>query len=255
MRDKNVAGILALFFGYFGIHRFYLGQIGLGIFYALFFWFPVMWVVAFIDAIALFSMDQKVFDLKYNKEALAASERGYYNDRPQPREESRRPAAPERGRRPAEAPRQQAAATPYKQSGISKYKDFDYEGAIEDFKKSLEIAPKDIAVHFNIACAFSLTEQSERAFFHLDKAVAMGFNDFPRIKTHDAFAYLRIQPQFEEFERNGFRLVPQLDVPKADLLSSSPSDLLEQLKKLGELREKGLLTEAEFVAQKKKLLS
>jgi TM2 domain-containing membrane protein YozV len=68
MKDKNVAGILALFLGWVGIHRFYLGQVGLGILYAVFFWFPVFWLIALIDAIVLFSMDKDVFDVKYNKE-------------------------------------------------------------------------------------------------------------------------------------------------------------------------------------------
>ena len=94
----------------------------------------------------------------------------------------------------------------------------------------------------------------EQSFFHLDKAVGYGFNDLKRIQEHDALAYLRIQESFDEFEENGYRLVKQLEAPKEDLLDDAPSDLLEQLKRLGELREKGLLTEEEFAAQKKKLL-
>ena len=122
-----------------------------------------------------------------------------------------------------------------------------------------------MAVHFNIACAYSLNEQVDKAFYHLDRAVALGFNDFKRIKEHDALAYIRIQDQFDEFEQNGFRLIKQLDAPKENLLdtplelsdnasANESADLLEQLQKLGELREKGLLTEEEFAAQKKRLL-
>jgi len=143
---------------------------------------------------------------------------------------------------------------PYKQSGIKKYKDFDLEAAIEDFKKGLEIDPNDISLNFNIACAYSLTEQVDLAYQHLSKAVENGFKDFEKIKTHDDLAYVRIQPQFEEFETNGFRLIEQLqlDAPKEDLLSDDL--LLSQLKRLAELKEKGLITEKEFDIEKRKLM-
>ena len=55
-------------------------------------------------------------------------------------------------------PRPRKRPNPYKKSGVEKYKEYEYEGAIEDFKKALEIDPKDIPTHFNIACAYSLTE-------------------------------------------------------------------------------------------------
>jgi TM2 domain-containing membrane protein YozV len=267
MKDKNVAGILALFFGWLGIHRFYLGQIGLGIVYLFFFW--ISWVIALIDAIAFFAMDEDEFNRKYNRAYFRQQEPGYTRydrrkDRDLRRQERQQKRPVERQRnstRPTRTPStseyrrpQVRRENPFKASGIQKFKDFDYDGAVRDFNKALEIAPKDIAIHFNLACAHSLTENSDKAFFHLDKAVANGFDDFKRIKEHDALAFLRIQDQFDQFEGNGFRLTPQLDAPKDDLLSSPRGDLLEQLKRLGDLREKGLLTEEEFVAQKRKLL-
>lgn len=274
MKDKNVAGILALFFGWLGIHRFYLGQIGLGIVYLFFFW--ISWIVALIDAIALFAMDEHDFNRKYNKAYFdpqgpgsnSRNDRYAQRQRDQARRmESRQRRADDRVRQaenrtttpqrnhPRQAqPAQVRRENPFKSSGIQKFKDYDYEGSIRDFTKALEVAPKDIAIHFNLACAYSLTENADKAFFHLDKAVANGFDDFRRIKEHDALAFLRIQDQFDQFEGNGFRLTPQLNAPKDDLLSSPRGDLLDQLKRLGDLREKGLLTEEEFVAQKRKLL-
>ncbi len=294
MRDKNVAGILALFFGWAGIHRFYLGQVGLGILYAILLFTGVSAILGLIDAIVFFSMDQEVFDYKYNESAIRRRRRMDHRrrrydtdfdreerrrrerrvDRYQGREkrrelnETRRTESRKYYKRPTPKP---VKSNPYKNSGIKKYKDYDYDGAVEDFKKALEIDDKDIAVHFNIACAYSLNEEAEKAFYHLDKAVELGFNDFKRIKEHDALAFLRIQDEFETFESNGFRLekTQQLESPKEDLLEQASqlseeeksieeelqsADLLEQLKKLGELREKGLLTEEEFVVQKRKLL-
>jgi len=271
MKDKNVAGILALFFGWMGIHRFYLGQVGLGILYALLFWSGISAVLGLIDAIVFFSMDKDAFDIKYNRRYYRAERRResdfdrrqYRRDRwerrverrrePQHMAERQRPVNQHQQRRPAPKKRTKRP-NPYKTSGRKKYMEYDYDGAIADFQKALEIDPKDVAVHFNLACAYSLNENTQKSLEHLDKAVAFGFDDFNRIREHDALAYLRIQPEFEQFEANDFRLAAQLEAPKEDLLDSS-TELLEQLKKLGELREKGLLTDEEFDVQKKKLLN
>ncbi|MCB0598316.1 MAG: NINE protein [Lewinellaceae bacterium] len=275
MKEKNVAGILALFLGWLGVHRFYLGQTGLGIFYLIFSWlFPVMLIVGLIDAISFFSMDQDVFDRKYNREYPKRRDTDFNRrdysrrNREQPREARRE----KRDTRRYDTQRQRQYQRPqprpprrnlYKASGIKKYKDYDYDGAIEDFNKSLDIEPNDVATHFNLACAYSLNEKPEKAFFHLDRAVANGFNDFQRIKEHDALAFLRIQPEFDAFEKNGFRQQQQATAEEPpgkeageqeEEILEGQTDLLEQLRRLGDLREKGLLTEEEFTSQKRKLL-
>ncbi|MBI1226384.1 MAG: NINE protein [Bacteroidetes bacterium] len=261
MRDKNVAGVLALFLGWVGVHRFYLGQVGRGILYAVFCWFPLFWLIALIDAIVLFSMDKDVFDLKYNKEAWQRQQQMAQRpdfQRNQPSHDFERRNYQHTP--PPPMPKKQASRpNPYKQAGLDKFKDFDYAGAIADFNKSLEIAPKDIATHFNLACAYSLVEDKEAAFTHLDQAVQFGFKDVQKIKEHHALAYLRIQKEFEPFEENGFRIPPKtVENPtgpssKDDLLASKP-DLLDRLQKLAALREHGLLTEAEFVEERRKLM-
>ncbi|MFK7809571.1 MAG: tetratricopeptide repeat protein [Saprospiraceae bacterium] len=162
------------------------------------------------------------------------------------REPVRQRQAPPARRKPKRAPKN----NPFRSSGLAKFKDFDYDGAIEDFTKALQINNEDIAVHFNLACAYSLTEQKDKSMYHIDRAVALGFKDFEKIRTHDALAYLRIQDEYEGFEKSGFRLTGA----KAGSRSAGDTALLDQLAKLAELREKGLLTEEEFVIQKKKLL-
>jgi len=267
MKDKNVTAILALFLGYFGVHRFYLGQIGLGLLYFI----PVVGIIlAFIDFIAFLSMDQDVFDIKYNKRYMETTYRKRNTDfdrrernRPQGRPERTSQGRPNRSdlkrereaavKKQREVYQQKAAKNinPYKKSGIEKFKDYDFDGAIDDFEKALTINDKDPSIHFNLACAYSLTEQKGEAFFHLDKAVKCGFKLFDKIKTHDALAYLRIQDEYEDFEKNDFQLETEIEHEEAPAING---DLLEQLKKLGELREKGLLTEEEFTSQKKRLL-
>ena len=167
--------------------------------------------------------------------------------------EYRRPA-PQPKSRPKPKPR--SKPNPYKKSGVDKYKEFDYEGAIEDFKKALEINPRDIPTLFNIACAYSLTEQKEQAFIHISKAVEYGFKDLDKIRTHDAFAYIRVQDEFEQFEKNGFRWTkrPSDETKSENNETAVDPDLLEKLKRLAELRDRGILTEEEFTLQKEKLL-
>jgi TM2 domain-containing membrane protein YozV len=50
-KSKVVAGLLGIFLGGFGIHKFYLGQVGLGIFYFLFSWTLIPAIIGFIEGI------------------------------------------------------------------------------------------------------------------------------------------------------------------------------------------------------------
>ncbi len=65
-KDKNVAALLALFFGGIGAHKFYLGQPGWGIVYLLFFWTFIPSIAAVIEFILLAVMDQEAFDRRFN---------------------------------------------------------------------------------------------------------------------------------------------------------------------------------------------
>lgn len=252
MKNKTTAGLFALFLGWAGIHRFYLGQTGLGILYFfLMFVFGISFILGLIDAIVFFSMSDAEFDRKYN----SPEQQGRYD-----RKKIYGPYSQQRGKLPAVPKNAQSnrdVQNPYKINGIKKYKEFDLEGAIDDFKKGLEIHPRDISLHFNLACAYSLTEQVDKAYVHLDKAVNLGFNDFEKIKTHDDLAYVRIQDRFEEFQHNGYKLSGSGEQQASDkeAVEEHIQDdlLLSQLKRLSELRDRGLLSEQEFVIEKKKL--
>jgi TM2 domain-containing membrane protein YozV len=253
MRNKTAAGLFALFFGWAGVHRFYLGQVGLGIVYFFLMFLFISPILSIIDAIVFFSMDEETFNRKYNTNQQLVPP--IYNRRPgYPQAQTRQAGQSQRKvRMPA-----LELQNPYKVTGIKKYKEFDLEGAIEDFNKGLEIQPNDISLHFNLACAYSLTEKVDKAYAHLDKAVALGFTDFEKIKTHDDLAYVRIQDRFDAFKDNGFRL----ELPPTDLKTEPAHQeketiqddvLLSQLKRLAELRDRGLLSEQEFIIEKKKL--
>jgi len=272
MKNKTVAGVLALMGGYAGIHRFYLGQVGLGMAYILLlpiFLIAGLWaipfIVGFVDAAKFLSMDQAAFDEKYN--GGDPRTRGYNRGKERARRQSNR--SERRQERSSSFPPQKrkpnkAATNKYLKAGIDKFKDYDFEEAISLFNQALKGDPKNAAVHFNLGCAYSLTENKDKAFYHLDRAVALGLDDFDILKTRDHLAYVRIQPEWQQFEANGFRLAQQINAPKAegDLLNSTPKaepqelsgDLLEELQQLATLKKNGLLTEAEFRIEKEKLL-
>ena len=50
-KDRLVATLLALLLGSFGVHRFYLGNIALGVVYLLFFWTGIPGFIAWLEAI------------------------------------------------------------------------------------------------------------------------------------------------------------------------------------------------------------
>ncbi len=301
MKDKNLAAVLAFFGGPVGLHRFYLGQVGLGILYILL--VPISWLLGVIDAITFLSMTQEAFDEKYNKEQYFAgagqrnptrrilpqrgqsttSNRPPMNDRERRYQQRQRERAQrEQRRNQARSNRQPSINQPSRQrqtpvapavsngsaeraAGLKYFRDFEYDRAIMAFGRALEKNPQDVASHFNIACSYSCEEQADKAFYHLDRAVALGFADFERIRAHDSLAFLRIQPAYEAFAENGYRLAPDLSAEETVLenpiaseemveLPEINDDLLDQLQRLATLREKGLLTEDEFSAQKKRLL-
>ncbi len=71
MRNRIVAGLFGIFLGGFGIHKFYLGKIGQGIFYIVFSWTLIPSFIGFIEGIIYLSMSEESFNQKYNR-ALTA---------------------------------------------------------------------------------------------------------------------------------------------------------------------------------------
>ncbi|MDC0718100.1 TM2 domain-containing protein [Nannocystis bainbridge] len=65
-RNKWVAALLAFFLGGFGIHKFYLGQTGMGIVYLLFFWTLIPMVISLIETLLLVLASQREFDVRFN---------------------------------------------------------------------------------------------------------------------------------------------------------------------------------------------
>lgn len=67
-KSKIAAALFAFFLGSFGIHKFYLGQIGLGFLYLLFCWTFILALVAFVEGILYLTMSDDAFNDKYGLE-------------------------------------------------------------------------------------------------------------------------------------------------------------------------------------------
>ena len=64
-KNKTTAGVLALLLGGIGVHRFYLGQIGLGIVYLLFCWTFIPMLIGFVEGVLFLTMSDEEFARKY----------------------------------------------------------------------------------------------------------------------------------------------------------------------------------------------
>ncbi|MDW0116078.1 TM2 domain-containing protein [Sporosarcina thermotolerans] len=64
-KSKTAAGLLAIFFGGLGIHKFYLGRWGWGIIYLLFCWTYIPALIGLIEGIIYLVSNPHNFARKY----------------------------------------------------------------------------------------------------------------------------------------------------------------------------------------------
>ena len=63
-KSRIVAGILGILIGGLGVHKFYLGKVGLGILYVLFFWTAIPAIIGFIEGIIYLVQSDEQFGSK-----------------------------------------------------------------------------------------------------------------------------------------------------------------------------------------------
>ena len=264
MKSKTTATILAFFLGGIGGHRFYLGQAGRGILYLIFCWTFVPAFIAFIDFIIFLTMSEESFNMKYNLSYMLLSKQQAQQSNivinntnhagqimPGMSVNQGENAASNNNKitKKNKAPK----IDPFEQAGDEKYENYEFDGAIKDYLKSLNVRSNNPGVHFKLACLYSNLEQTDSAFFHVAKAVEKGFYDLEKIKTHDHLAFLRSQqPAYDNFVKNGFKLIKPVEgTDKLDLSDA----IVSQIEKLAKMKDRGIINEDEFQAQKSKILA
>ncbi len=260
MKNKTTAGIFALVFGGLGVHRFYLGQKGLGILYLLFVWTFIPTIIAMIDGIVLLTQDEEKFNRKYNPEYWAAQQHQQqhqynYGGSPPPRPPKEEYVAPTQGPR----------KDPFQRTADQHYANYDFDSAIRDYRRSLNVDPRQPEVHFKLACLYSIHEDTDTALYHLSQALEHGYYDFDEIEKHDHLAFLRSTPAYQAFKSNGYR-IPAARSQQGPEAATEPGpgappetlelsdDLITQIERLARLKEDGILSESAFQREKEKLL-
>lgn len=114
--------------------------------------------------------------------------------------------------------------------------------AIELLNKAININPIYIPSHYRLATYHSLNEEKQPAFHSLSKAVELGFSDFNKIKTDEDLTWLRNQPEYIQFELNNFKV------------AEGKPRYIQELKELGDLFEKNIITQEEFNTRKARIL-
>lgn len=65
-KSRVTAALLAFFLGGIGAHKFYLGKVGQGFLYLIFFWTAIPAIIAFVEFIIFLCQSDETFASKYN---------------------------------------------------------------------------------------------------------------------------------------------------------------------------------------------
>ena len=264
---RRMAIVFALGLGCFGVHRFTLGQwqmgllhiflmvVSLSVFEGSFLgstpWVTLSAFLAYGTAAWWWRMSDEEFADRYLEPTEEVDENvtgEYLNGRTaaHPKVKSRR----ERRKMLARANTQ--------------FEAYELQEAADLYEAALDLDLSDGNARVLAARCYSLLEQESHAYRHLRKAVQLEADNLTLVSTDPSFAWLRTRPDFVARQRRGFtppdenrngaKTANGHAEPYLQELPSPGVNILDQLDRLGELRERGVLTEEEFVRQKRKLL-
>jgi tetratricopeptide (TPR) repeat protein len=94
--------------------------------------------------------------------------------------------------------KQPSYAAAYSNRGVSYMQQNKFDLAEDDLKKAIELGPKDGKNHYNLACWYSLQNQTGRGLVSLDNALANGFNDYNSLRKDRDLANLRKSPDWQK---------------------------------------------------------
>lgn len=77
------------------------------------------------------------------------------------------------------------------------------EKAIKYLNKSISLNASPTA-HYKLATCYSMLKDRPKTFRHLSKAIELGFSDFDMIENDPRLEWIRHQPGYSDFKRNGY---------------------------------------------------
>jgi TM2 domain-containing membrane protein YozV len=205
MRNKELAIVLGFLGGFLGLHQFYLGRFARAFLHIILFYvFGWKFALFFgiISALKLLFMTDESFDLKFNKSYIRDLNRK--NEMKNNQQYTRE--IPKPFQRKSTVNNNSKEYFELKKGAKEKISIYDFDGAIQDYQKLLAMNDRDMEVYFQLAMCYSAMEYAELSFYFLTKAVELGLKDFAKIHTLDEFSYLRVQNEFNEFVKNGYKL-------------------------------------------------
>lgn len=136
-------------------------------------------------------------------------------------------------------------------NALKEYNEKDYEKSLKTLNKAFLIEPSNAITNYNLGVVYSTLENKSKAFLHLEKAVLNGYKNISKIATGEDLPWLKKQQEFENFVLNDFKLA----IVKPEVRKDVPKDYISELKELAQLKETGILTEAEFNEKKSEILT
>ena len=143
---------------------------------------------------------------------------------------------------------------PFEADGDNKYANYDFDGAIYDYLRSLKVRAQNPEVHFKLACLYSILEESENVYHHLGKAVEQGYFKMSLINEHKHLEYIRNHKDFATFVKNGFKIKNEVKLELNDRLELSDT-IISQIERLAKMRDQGVINDEEFQLQKSRILN
>jgi Flp pilus assembly protein TadD len=86
----------------------------------------------------------------------------------------------------------------YANRGVAYMQQKKFNKALDDLKKASELSPKDKMAHYNLAALYALQGQKDRALDSLDTALELGFDQYDALRTDPDLTSIRDNPEFRK---------------------------------------------------------
>lgn len=89
-------------------------------------------------------------------------------------------------------------AVAYANRGVAYMQQQKLNKASDDLRKAADLAPGDKSIHYNLTALYCLQGAKDRAFDSLDKALELGFNNYDALRSDPDLSLIREDPEFRK---------------------------------------------------------